>query len=157
MKRSVLILFLAAAAMRGQTMKERVQPYLAQALDAGGSFAAVSAASGDPRLAPNSLGSLYGPNIAAQTAFGVAPYPTNLGGVSVQVVDSAGNSQAAPLLYVSPEQINFVMPSGMADGPATINVSNGASMLTGSVRNQSVAPALFTANMNGQGVVAATG
>lgn len=154
--KSVLILCLAAAALPAQTMKERVQPYLMRALDTGYSFVGVSAASGDPMLAPESLGSLYGPSLAAQTAFGVAPYPTNLGGVSVQIVDSAGNMQAAQLLYVSPEQINFVMPSGMADGPATISLSDGTTTLTGAAQAQAVAPALFTANMNGQGVVAAT-
>ena len=156
MKRSVLILFLAALAMPAQTMRERVQPYLMRALDAGNAFVGVSAASGDAMLAPDSLGSLYGPNLAAQTAMGLAPYPTSLGGVSVQIVDSAGNSQAAQLLYVSPDQINFVMPPGMADGPAAVNLSNGSIMLTGPAQTQAVAPALFTANMNGQGVVAAT-
>ena len=156
MKRSVLILFLAAWVMRAQTMRERVKPYLMRAMDGGSALVGVSAASGDAMLAPDSLGSLFGPNLAAQTAIGQAPYPTSLGGVSVQIVDSAGNSQAAPLLYVSPDQINFVMPTGMADGPATVNLSNGSSLLTGPTQTQAVAPALFTANMNGQGVVAAT-
>jgi len=83
MMRSVLILFLAAFALSAQTMKERVKPYLVRALEAGSAFVGVSAASGDPMLAPDSLGSLYGPNLAAQTAIGQAPYPTSLGGVSV--------------------------------------------------------------------------
>jgi uncharacterized protein (TIGR03437 family) len=156
MMRSVLILFLAAFALSAQTMKERVKPYLVRALEAGSAFVGVSAASGDPMLAPDSLGSLYGPNLAAQTAIGQAPYPTSLGGVSVQIVDSAGNSQPAQLVFVSPDQINFVMPQGMADGPATVNLSGGSSVLTGAAQAQAVAPALFTANMNGQGVVAAT-
>ncbi|HLK47072.1 MAG TPA: hypothetical protein VKT49_02995 [Bryobacteraceae bacterium] len=154
--RSVLILLAAAVAVPAQTMQERVRPYLLRALDAGNAFVGVSAASGDPTMAPASLASLYGPNLAGQTALGVAPYPPSLGGVSVQIVDSAGNAQAAQLLYVSPEQINFVLPSGMADGAATITLSNGASQLTGAVQANAVAPALFTANMNGQGVVAAT-
>ncbi len=154
--RAVLILFLAVAALPAQTMKERVKPYLLRALDTGNAFVGVSAASGDTTLAPDSLGSLYGPSLAAQTAIALAPYPTSLGGISVQVADSAGNAQAAQLLYVSPEQINFVMPSGMADGPTTITLSDGGAMLTGSTQTQAIAPALFTANMNGQGVVAAT-
>ena len=142
--------------MPAQTMKERVQPYVMQALAGGSSFVGVSAASGELAVAPDSLASLYGPNLAAQTASATAPYPASLGGVTVQIVDGAGNQQTAPLLYVSPEQINFVMPSGMAAGSVTINVAGGATMLSGSVQNQSVAPALFTANMNGQGVAAAT-
>lgn len=142
--------------MPAQTMRERVKPYLMRAMDAGSAFVGVSAASGDAMLAPDSLGSLYGPNLAAQTAIGLAPYPVSLGGISVQIVDSTGNSQAAQLLYVSPDQINFVMPAGMADGPATVKLSNGSNTVTGPAQTQAVAPALFTANMNGQGVVAAT-
>lgn len=157
MKRFLVIALATAAGMAAQTMKERVKPYLAQALADGNAFVSVSAASGTPEVAPGSLASLYGPNLADQTAFALAPYPSDLGGLHVQVVDSAGNSQNVGLLYVSPEQINYVMPSGMADGPATVIVmSDAGDSLTGAAQNQKVAPALFTANMNGQGVVAAT-
>ena len=153
---AVILSVLAVAAMGGQSIRERVQPSLLRALDSGSSFVGVSAASGDPVVAPSSLVSLYGPSLATQTALAQAPYPTSLGGVSAQVTDSAGNSKPAQLLYVSPEQINLVMPPGVAAGPATVSLSNGGGTLRGGVQNQAVAPALFTANMNGQGVVAAT-
>jgi uncharacterized protein (TIGR03437 family) len=157
MKRAAVIVFLAAAVAPAQTMKELVKLYLVQALDNGNSFVSVSAASGMPLIAPDSLASIYGSNLAASIAIAPPPYPTELGGISVQVLDSAGNSQQAPLLYVSPEQINFLMPSGMADGPTTINLIGVAgTMGSGMVQNQKVAPALFTANGNGRGVVAAT-
>jgi len=157
MKQAAVIVFLAAAVAPAQTMKELVKPYLVQALDNGHSFVSVSAASGMLLIAPDSLASIYGSNLAAPTAFAPPPYPTELGGISVQVVDSAGNSQQAPLLYVSPEQINFLMPSGMVEGLTTINLIGAAGMMgSGMVQNQNVAPALFTANGNGQGVVAAT-
>ena len=157
MKQAAVIVFLAAAVAPAQTMKELVKPYLVQALDNGHSFVSVSAASGMLLIAPDSLASIYGSNLAAPTAFAPPPYPTELGGISVQVVDSAGNSQQAPLLYVSPEQINFLMPSGMVEGLTTINLIGAAGMMgSGMVQNQNVAPAPFTANGNGQGVVAAT-
>jgi uncharacterized protein (TIGR03437 family) len=157
MKRSAVIVFLAAAVASAQTMKELVKPYLVQALDNGNSFVSVSAASGLPVIAPDSLVSSFGTNLAASTASAPVPYPTELGGIRVQVIDSAGNSQQAPLLYVSPEQINFLMPSGTAEGPTTINlIGAGGTTGSGMVQNQKVAPALFTANGNGQGVVAAT-
>src|SRR5215471_19555362 len=147
MKGSAVIVFLAAAVSPAQTMKEFVKPYLVQALDNGNSFISVSAASGMPVIAPDSLASIFGSNLAASTASAPAPYPTDLGGISVQVVDSAGNSQQAPLLYVSPKQINFLMPSGMAEGLTTLNLIGAAGMMgSGMVQNQNVAPALFTAN-----------
>lgn len=42
--------------------------------------------------------------------------PVKLGGTSVSVTDSAGVSRPASLYYVSPGQINFVMPDGCATG-----------------------------------------
>jgi uncharacterized protein (TIGR03437 family) len=113
---------LASAA---QDMRDHVQPYLARALAAGNAFVVVSAASGAPAVAPDSLASLFGPSVASQTAAGSAPFPTSLGGVGVQIVDASGKSMAAPLLYVSPGQINFVVPPGLAPGTATINIVNG--------------------------------
>src|SRR5215471_20995323 len=91
-----VIVFLAAAVAPAQTMKELVKPYLVQALDNGDSFVSVSAASGMLLIAPDSLASIYGSNLAASTALAPPPYPTELGGISVQVVESAGNSQQAP-------------------------------------------------------------
>jgi len=140
-----------------QSMAERVKPYLDRALASGNSFVSVSAASGTPAVAPGSLASIFGPNVATQTAIGTAPYPTSLGGVSLQIVDGAGNSQSAELLYVSPGQINYFVPANTAAGNATINLTNGTgNVLSGTALVQPLAPALFTANGNGQGVVAAT-
>ncbi len=139
------------------TFRERAKPYFESARDAGQSFVVVSAASAMPNLAADSLASVLGQSLAAQTAIGTAPYPNSLGGISLQIVDSAGAVRVAPLLYVSPEQINFLVPPGTAAGTATLNIVNGtANPLTGTTQIQAVAPALFTANENGQGVVSAT-
>ncbi|MDQ6675687.1 MAG: hypothetical protein M3Z09_00155 [Acidobacteriota bacterium] len=141
----------------GTTLEDRAKPYLAAALAAGNDFVSVSAASGLPNLAPESLASAFGPSLASRTEIGTAPYPTSLGGISMQIVDSAGASRQAQLLYVSPTQINYLVPSGTAAGAATTNIVNGTGNVpSGTVQIQTVAPALFTANGNGQGVVAAT-
>lgn len=163
MNRFVCLVTLAAAAATGllaaqqQSMAERVKPYLDQALAAGNAFVSVSAAGGTPAVAPGSLGSIFGPNVATQTASATAPYPTSLGGVSLQIVDAAGQSQPAELLYVSPGQINYFVPANTATGNATISLTNGTgNVLSGTTLVQPIAPALFTANANGEGVVAAT-
>lgn len=151
------VLAASANVAPAQTMRELVQPQLERALASGSAFISVSAASGLPAVAPGSMGSLFGPSLAAQTASAPAPYPTSLRGISVQIVDSTGMSQLAQLLYVSPDQINYMVPAGAAPGSATINIMNGTGNVpSGAGQVQPVAPALFTANGNGQGVVAAT-
>jgi uncharacterized protein (TIGR03437 family) len=146
-----------AAEHAGQTLEDRARPYLASALAAGNAFVSVSSASGMPNLAPDSLATALGSNLAEQTATGAAPYPTNLGGIGLQVVDSSGASRVAQLLYVSPTQINYIVPPGTAPGTATLNIVNGTGNVPSSTAQiQTIAPGLFTADGSGQGVVAAT-
>jgi uncharacterized protein (TIGR03437 family) len=70
-------------------------------------------------FAPNSAVSLFGSNLCFNTASATsgAPLPTSLGGTSVSVFNSA-----VPLLYVSPGQINFLIPSDQADGAISVQV-----------------------------------
>jgi uncharacterized protein (TIGR03437 family) len=66
----------------------------------------VNAASFGVLLAPGGLASLFGVELAVETlAASELPLPTTLGGVRVQV-----NGVDAPLLFVSPRQINFQVP-----------------------------------------------
>ncbi|MGH9939104.1 MAG: hypothetical protein ACREAM_22925, partial [Blastocatellia bacterium] len=111
-----------------------------------------------PAQASESIVAAFGVNLATTTqAASALPLPTSLGGASVRVRDSAGGERFAPLFFVSPSQINYQMPPGSADGPATVIFSNGqGSLSSGSVVIEPVAPGLFAANANGQGVAAAT-
>ena len=84
------------------------------------------------------------------------PPPTSLGGTTVKVKDSLGTERLAPIFFVSPAQSNFGIPAGTANGAAEITVTNGnGSVSTGTVMIATVAPGLFAANSNGQGVAAA--
>jgi uncharacterized protein (TIGR03437 family) len=83
-----------------------------------------------------------------RTATGVAesaPAPTTLAGLTVAVEDSAGAVRNAPLFFASPIQLNFLLPDGIAAGPATITVANGAESFRTEVLIQPVAPGLFGA------------
>jgi uncharacterized protein (TIGR03437 family) len=112
-----------------------------------------SAASTSSAVAPDSLASLYGTNLAASTAQAtMLPLPTTLGGISVTVTDANGTARLAPLVYVSGSQINFQVPDGTAPGAAQISVNNVST--TEAVQN--VAPTLFTTNAAGTGTAAAT-
>ncbi len=116
-----------------------------------------SAAAVSGTVAANSLASLYVVNSAFGTAqASLQPLPLTLGGVALMVTDAAGTQRGAPLVYVSPSQINFVVPDGTVAGPAKFVATAGAasSMATGFV--SSVTPALFSTDRGGTGVAAAT-
>ncbi len=68
------------------------------------------AATGAPALAPGSLASIYGTGLAATTNgatfdYAAGVFPESASGVQVFV-----NGAASPLLYLSPQQINFAVP-----------------------------------------------
>ena len=107
--------------------------------------------------APGELVAGYGSVLAAVTeAAATVPLPTTLEGVQVQLTDSGGNVALAPLLYVSPTQINYQVPSGVAAGVVTATVLNGTTTVATSLLEvQSIAPTIFTANEQGTGLPAA--
>jgi len=101
-------------------------------------------------LAPASLASLFGSRLALTTerADSLSP-PTSLGGISLRVRDSAGVARLAPLLYVSPSQINFEVPAGTAPGNVTIEVVNAPTQVSVvAAQANNVAPSLFAYDDN---------
>ncbi len=121
--------------------------------------ASVSAASlnAETGLAPESIASAFGTNLAATTQSADAlPLPLTLAGAAVSVRDILGVDRLAQLFFAAPNQINFLVPEGMTAGIATVTVtgSDGA-ISTGSANIDTVAPGLFAANAGGQGVAVA--
>jgi len=120
--------------------------------------ASVSAASfaAGGMLAPESIAAARGANLGTGTLTASSyPLPTELAGATVKVRDRAGAERLAPLIFVSPTQINYQVPAGTAIGLATVTISNGSRTLaTGLVEIARVAPGLFSANSSGQGVAA---
>jgi uncharacterized protein (TIGR03437 family) len=123
-------------------------------------IAVQSAAAPNPAVTPQSIASIYGSNLAGTTQqANTQPPPQSLGGVTLTVTDSAGAARVAPLMYVSPSQINFVVPSGTAPGLANFAIANSNASVsttattTGTI--QSVAPTLFSMSGDGRGVAAA--
>lgn len=102
-------------------------------------------------IAPDSLATISGTNLATSSPGATSlPLPITFGGSSVAVVDSAGISRPAPLLYVSPTQINFQIPSGVAPGKAKITVSSGDNTKsTANAQIDAVAPGIFSLNNAG--------
>ncbi len=117
--------------------------------------AAVSAASFDGSVfSSEEIVAAFGVGLATSTQVASSlPLPTTLAGTTVKVKDSAGTERLAPLFFVSTGQINYQIPLGTATGVATVTVTSGDGTLsTGTIQVANVAPGLFTANANGQGV-----
>jgi uncharacterized protein (TIGR03437 family) len=107
---------------------------------------ALSAAIDLAIVAPASLATLYTPTPATASESASPPWPTRLGGISLEVRDSAGATLLASLLFVSSTQINFQVPAGAALGEATLAIADGGgTTLAGSMQVDAVAPSLFTA------------
>jgi uncharacterized protein (TIGR03437 family) len=103
---------------------------------------------GAATIAPGSLVFAFGQGLATGTPGEIlGVFPTKFGGTSVAIVDSAGKSSAAQLLFVSPAQVTFLVPAEVASGLAKVTISNGAGVLTASnIQIAPVAPGLFTIN-----------
>ncbi|HNG32164.1 MAG TPA: BACON domain-containing carbohydrate-binding protein [Blastocatellia bacterium] len=109
----------------------------------GSTISTVSAASYASALAPEAIAAGFGSKLAVNTVVATSqPLPTTLGGTTVRV-----NGVPAPLFFVSPNQINYLIPANTAPGNQPVMVTAGdGSVSTGTVQVGNVAPALFTAD-----------
>jgi uncharacterized protein (TIGR03437 family) len=105
----------------------------------------VSAANNQPVISPNSLATIYGVNLAsgaasAQMDAGGA-LPTAIGGTSVSI-----GGKPAQLFYVSPSQINVVVPSTTPLGRATVSVTSPISQTAAAatIPVALISPGVFT-------------
>ena len=108
-------------------------------------------------LAPASLVSAFGVDLATNLKLADQfPLPTDLIGTTVTIKDFTGKEHKAPMFFVSPGQINYLMPANVALGQAEVTVESGSGHVSmATVEIKQVAPALFTANSSGQGVATA--
>ncbi len=103
-------------------------------------------------LAPGEFVSIFGSGLAAAAAGASPPYPFTLGGVTVAV-----NGLPAPLAYVSPNQLNVLIPYAVNGNAATITVTNaGAASNAVVLPQQKTAPGVFSADGSGTGPGAIT-
>jgi uncharacterized protein (TIGR03437 family) len=100
---------------------------------------------------------MFGDALAPATAAAASlPLPVTLAGAAVSLEDSSGKTHAAPLFFVSPGQVNFLLPGEAAAGAAKLTVRNGAeTVAAGTLQVAAVSPGIFTAAGSGRGVPAA--
>jgi len=110
-----------------------------------GASGVVNAASFLTRISPGALASVFGTGFGTTTAQGDIGLLTNALPSVLNNVRVTVNGTAAPLLYLSPNQINFQVPwktpAGTADVAVTVNGGASNSM---QVAVQTAAPGLFT-------------
>ncbi|MGH9844893.1 MAG: hypothetical protein ACREEM_39760, partial [Blastocatellia bacterium] len=124
----------------------------------GSQVATISAASFEKGpVAPGAIVSAFGSSLAANVEVAKpGPLPTMLAGTKVKITDSRNEARLAKLFFVAPTQINYIIPEDLADGDATVTITNSdGKESTGKVQIARAAPGLFTANANGKGVAAA--
>jgi uncharacterized protein (TIGR03437 family) len=110
------------------------------ASNAGTSITGVaSAASTRTTGSPGMLLSVYGTKLANTTETGSGnPLPFSLAGVSATV-----NGLAAPLIYVSPGQINLQIPYEAGAGPAVLGINNNGQIAGFAFQIAPAAPSVF--------------
>jgi uncharacterized protein (TIGR03437 family) len=105
-------------------------------------------------LTPQMLVSIYGSNLASETASSGTPLPAELAGTSVTF-----NGIRAPLLYVSPGQVNTQVPSeiqGAVSANVVVTTAAGPSAPFAVSVSSGRTPGIFTQDSSGcgQGAVA---
>jgi uncharacterized protein (TIGR03437 family) len=109
------------------------------------------------RLAPDSIATIFGDALATGTStVSTATLPTSLLETRVYLRDAAGTTRLAPLFYVSPTQINYLVPASSALGLMTTTITSGNGIVSqDTVLLDATFPGLFTANATGNGVPSA--
>jgi uncharacterized protein (TIGR03437 family) len=117
----------------------------------------LNAASGHVFVAPGSTVSAFGASLAAVPGSATSlPLPTVLAGLHVLVTDCTGTARLAAMIFVSPGQVNFILPQGTAPGSAAVELRNGSvTVALGYAVVQQPAPGLFSADGDSIGVAAA--
>jgi uncharacterized protein (TIGR03437 family) len=111
----------------------------------------VNASNYTPDATSDSIVAIFGNGMARTTsAASTLPLPIELGGVSVSV-----DGKPAGLFFVSPNQLNILVPAGLQPGKAQVAIElNDEVIALGVLTLNEVAPSLFTADASGKGIPA---
>lgn len=154
-----LALLILLCSVANRFLPAALSPFTSAAAAQSATVFTLSAASYEPAVTPDSIATAFGAQLATATATGNdtdpntpgVQLPTTLGGTFVEV-----NGQRAGLFFVSPTQINMLIPANVNAGTANVRVVAGNGVTsTGTVLVNTVSPAIFTANSDGRGVPAA--
>lgn len=107
-------------------------------------------------VAVDSIVAMFGSDLSTSTVAATAqPLPYELAGTTVSIRDAFGVELPAPLFFVSPRQVNYLVPHGLGSGYGTVTVNSAGRAQTSRIRIAPITPGLFSANADGAGVPAA--
>lgn len=107
-------------------------------------------------FASNEIVTLMGAGLSNGTLAGTLPLTLALSGTAVTVTDNRGNSRLAELYYVSPTQINFIIPASMPNGPGTVTVTEaGGPTFVSAITLGTMDPGVFFRGTAQQAIAAA--
>jgi uncharacterized protein (TIGR03437 family) len=123
-----------------------------KAMQTVGQLVSVSAASYERNVAPDSIIAAFGTNLATITQVAnTLPLPNILSNITVEV-----NGRSTALLFISPAQINYLLPEDVVEGTGQVLVKrNGQIVAAGEIEIRAGAPSIFMANVDAQGPPAA--
>ncbi len=127
-----------------------------QVKQAGSGVAVVNAANYGVSVTAQGIAALFGTNLATDVAVATSlPLPTSLNGTKVTITNVDGKTADARLFFVSPGQINFLVPD-VYIGQLIVTVTNPSGQtFDGKIFIESYTPSLFTADASGRGLAAA--
>ena len=101
---------------------------------------------------PGSIVSIFGQNLAASNGLASGfPLPVSLQNTSV-LLDTAAGEVALPLFFVSPLQVNAMLPYDLIPGTYTLHIeSNSVPSNPVQLAISAFSPGIFTLNTSGQG------
>ena len=123
-----------------------------------GNVAVVSAADYSTRIPAQGIVSIFSEELAMEVKLATElPLPLSLSDVGwVSINNSLGNLSRAQMFYVSPTQINLLLPPEIMKGEYFIEIGRwGGLTSNGRFSVALIAPALFSAESNGAGIAAA--
>lgn len=100
-------------------------------------------------VAPESIVSALGSDLAIQPVI-ASPPALNVGGTTVNVIDSTGTSRPALIFYASSIEVNFEIPAGTALGTAMVVITSGDGTVWRTAAGiATVAPGFYQLNSSG--------
>lgn len=103
-------------------------------------------------LAPDTLVSAFGTHLALDTRTATT-WQYNVADTIVTVTDQQQVTHYANVLFVSPTQVNFVLPANLTPGPVTVAITSADGYVTScTLQIAPIAPGLFSANASGSGL-----
>jgi uncharacterized protein (TIGR03437 family) len=127
---------------------------IAQALDAGMAelpsselYVSLNASKAPARTFSdtNSASFVNGPLAPNSIATAFWSGPVKVSGIGMTVQDSAGQSRAAQIFFVSSTQINYLIPGATALGPATVTITGAPNPFSAPLKIVAVAPGVYNA------------